>query len=125
MPFLNLFKKYRILLDEDYVTLGSGFGNSKKGAKIESAKRALEVLIPGVEFDEDGVAATSAPGGSAEDDAAVAFFDMLPMEDSRVPEMSAKAGQPTPYLILQVFISWPQLLSARGRSGGVHASALR
>lgn len=92
-----------VISDEEYVTLGSGFGNSKKAAKLESAKRALEVLIPGVEFDEDGVASTSAPGAAgAEDDEAVALFDMLPMEDSRVPEMSAKAGQPTPYLILQV-----------------------
>jgi len=86
--------------DGDYVVLGNGFGNSKKSAKLESAKRALELLIPGVEFDESGIATTSADNAEADEDA-VALFDMLPLDDSRVSELSAKAGQPPPYHILQ------------------------
>lgn len=102
--------------DDEFVTLGSGCGNSKKAAKLEAARCALGVLIPGVEFDEDGVATNSnsrvgasgsggsggASGGAVDDSDAIALFDLVPLEDSRVPELSAKAGQPTPYLILQV-----------------------
>jgi hypothetical protein len=96
--------------DDEFVTLGSGFGNSKKVAKLEAARRALEVLIPGIEFDEDGLAANSTNnsntagggGGAVDDSDAIALFDLVPLEDSRIPELSAKAGQPTPYLILQV-----------------------
>ena len=35
----------------------------------------------------------------------MALFDMLPIEDSRIPDLSARAGQPSPYLILQVLFS--------------------
>ena len=52
---MDFFIRYS---DGDYVVLGNGFGNSKKSAKLESAKRALELLIPGVEFDESGIATT-------------------------------------------------------------------
>lgn len=35
---------------------------------------------------------------------AVALFDMLPIEDSRIHDLSARAGQPSPYLLLQVSV---------------------
>lgn len=30
------------------------------------------------------------------------IFDLLNLTDTRIPELSARAGQPSPYLILQV-----------------------
>ena len=36
--------------------LGEGFGAGKKQAKIIAAKTAVEKLVPGIEFDADGIA---------------------------------------------------------------------
>lgn len=33
---------------------------------------------------------------------AIALFDMLQIEDERIPDLSARAGQQSPYLLLQV-----------------------
>lgn len=38
----------------------------------------------------------------SEKEDAIALFDMLPIEDSRIFDLSARAGQPSPYLLLQV-----------------------
>ncbi len=85
-------------LEPEEVDLGSGYGNSKKIAKLDAAKKALQVLVPGLDFDEDGLMGT---GGAPRDDA-VALFDLIPVVDSRVGELSAKSGQPAPFVILQV-----------------------
>uniref|UniRef100_A0A915PGY2 WW domain-containing protein n=1 Tax=Setaria digitata TaxID=48799 RepID=A0A915PGY2_9BILA len=90
--------------DADFVVLGTGCGNSKKTAKLDAARNALKVLIPDVEFDPEGIAISDK---KVKDDAesdkedAVALFDMLPIEDSRIFDLSARAGQPSPYLLLQ------------------------
>ncbi|CAG9537603.1 unnamed protein product [Cercopithifilaria johnstoni] len=90
--------------DADFVILGTGCGNSKKTAKLDAARNALKVLIPDVEFDPEGIARSDK---KVKDDAesdkedAVALFDMLPIEDSRIFDLSARAGQPSPYLLLQ------------------------
>uniref|UniRef100_A0A1I7VAZ0 WW domain-containing protein n=1 Tax=Loa loa TaxID=7209 RepID=A0A1I7VAZ0_LOALO len=90
--------------DADFVVLGTGCGNSKKTAKLDAARNALKVLIPDVEFDPEGIARSDK---KVKDDAesdkedAVALFDMLPIEDSRIFDLSARAGQPSPYLLLQ------------------------
>uniref|UniRef100_A0A0N5AVM4 DRBM domain-containing protein n=1 Tax=Syphacia muris TaxID=451379 RepID=A0A0N5AVM4_9BILA len=89
---------------DEFVVLGRGCGNSKKAAKLDAAKSALKVLIPAIEFDSEGIARTQKKeneDGKCEEEDAVALFDMLPIEDSRIPDLSARAGQPSPYLILQ------------------------
>ncbi|OZC08762.1 hypothetical protein X798_04176 [Onchocerca flexuosa] len=90
--------------DADFVVLGTGCGNSKKTAKLDAARNALKVLIPDVEFDPEGIAISDKKvKDEAESDKedAVALFDMLPIEDSRIFDLSARAGQPSPYLLLQ------------------------
>ncbi|MFH4977865.1 hypothetical protein AB6A40_004574 [Gnathostoma spinigerum] len=91
-------------LDADFVVLGSGCGNSKKAAKLDAARSALKILIPAIDFDNEGNAVNQKKEGedpAKEKEDAVALFDMLPIEDSRIPDLSARAGQPSPYLLLQ------------------------
>uniref|UniRef100_A0A0M3IT09 DRBM domain-containing protein n=1 Tax=Ascaris lumbricoides TaxID=6252 RepID=A0A0M3IT09_ASCLU len=92
-------------IDSEFVVLGSGCGNSKKTAKLDAARSALKVLIPAIDFDAEGIAVNQRNEGEAaekEQEDAVALFDMLPIEDSRIPDLSLRAGQPSPYLLLQV-----------------------
>nr|AEF32763.1 PASHA [Ascaris suum] len=91
-------------IDSEFVVLGSGCGNSKKTAKLDAARSALKVLIPAIDFDAEGIAVNQRNEGEAaekEQEDAVALFDMLPIEDSRIPDLSLRAGQPSPYLLLQ------------------------
>ncbi|VDP07452.1 unnamed protein product [Soboliphyme baturini] len=81
--------------EDSLCTIGTGVGNSKKNAKLEAAKQALHVLIPGIEFNDDGVADVTPH------DDVIQLFDLIQITDSRVHELSAKAGQPTPFVILQ------------------------
>ncbi|VDM97524.1 unnamed protein product [Thelazia callipaeda] len=87
----------------DFVVLGTGCGNSKKTAKLDAARNALKVLIPDLEFDAEGIALSDKikDDSDSEKEDAVALFDMLPIEDSRIFDLSARAGQPSPYLLLQ------------------------
>ncbi|KAK6105501.1 hypothetical protein QQG55_20500 [Brugia pahangi] len=90
--------------DADFVVLGTGCGNSKKTAKLDAARNALKVLIPDVEFDPEGIARSDKKekdDAESDKEDAVALFDMLPIEDSRIFDLSARAGQPSPYLLLQ------------------------
>ncbi|VDM36746.1 unnamed protein product [Toxocara canis] len=91
-------------VDSEFVVLGTGCGNSKKTAKLDAAKSALKVLIPAIDFDAEGIAINQKKEGEEaenEREDAVALFDMLPIEDSRIPDLSLRAGQPSPYLLLQ------------------------
>ncbi|VBB28439.1 unnamed protein product [Acanthocheilonema viteae] len=90
--------------DADFVVLGTGCGNSKKTSKLDAARNALKVLIPDVEFDPEGIARSDKKmkdDAESDKEDAVALFDMLPIEDSRIFDLSARAGQPSPYLLLQ------------------------
>uniref|UniRef100_A0A915MNJ4 Microprocessor complex subunit DGCR8 n=1 Tax=Meloidogyne javanica TaxID=6303 RepID=A0A915MNJ4_MELJA len=120
--------------DSEFVVLGEGFGPGKKQAKMIAAKAAVEKLVPGVEFDVDGIACnsnnrnefsentptssnnliTSCPlmasgtsvgspitGGDRND---LHIFDMIGVTDTRIPELCARAGQPSPYLVLQEYL---------------------
>uniref|UniRef100_T1J2M6 DRBM domain-containing protein n=1 Tax=Strigamia maritima TaxID=126957 RepID=T1J2M6_STRMM len=73
---------------------GTGYGSSKKQAKSEAAKATLEILIPQMKDvnPEDQHSLT--------DRQELAFFDEVRVEDPRVSELCAKAGQPSPYQIL-------------------------
>lgn len=64
----------------------------------------MRVLVPGIEFNAEGIA------DSPQQDDAGKLFDLIKITDSRVPELSAKAGQPTPFVILQVCFYWSFLV---------------
>ncbi|KAH7732049.1 PASHA protein [Aphelenchoides avenae] len=88
--------------ENDFCILGESLGASKKQAKILAAKKALDCLVPGLEFNEEGVAITAEKSENGkEPEQSVEIFDLLPIEDSRLPDLCARAGQPMPYLILQ------------------------
>lgn len=105
--------------EEDFILLGEGRGRSNKIAKLMAAKQAVENLIPGIQFDSMCIVNTGGPtsnggqgdsltneaigtnGGNEND--TYAIFDHVRICDTRVPELCAKAGQPAPYLILQVY----------------------
>ncbi|ESO99587.1 hypothetical protein LOTGIDRAFT_141857, partial [Lottia gigantea] len=78
------------VLIED-IEYGTGYASSKKAAKLQAAKTTLEVLIP----DMNKVTQESTP--DIED---LSFFDEVKIEDPRVYELGNKAGQPSPYQIL-------------------------
>ncbi|XP_015923719.1 titin homolog [Parasteatoda tepidariorum] len=74
---------------------GTGYGSSKKVAKSEAARSALEVLIPKIKkFDPEK------RSGDEDDFQDVEFFDQVRVEDPRISDLSVKAGQPFPYQIL-------------------------
>lgn len=66
-------------------------------------------LVSGTVADESitsantSVNANGGSGGGGADDSYY-LFDMIGVTDTRVPELCARAGQPSPYLILQVCI---------------------
>ncbi|CAL1276992.1 unnamed protein product [Larinioides sclopetarius] len=76
----------------DNVEYGYGFGSSKKLAKSDAAKVALEILIPKMKM--------FSPDKNDSEGQNVDFFDQVRVEDPRVCELSVKAGQPYPYQIL-------------------------
>ncbi|KAF8787187.1 uncharacterized protein LOC129971462 [Argiope bruennichi] len=76
----------------DNVEYGYGFGSSKKLAKSDAAKAALEILIPKMKM--------FSPDKNDNEAQNVDFFDQVRVEDPRVCELSVKAGQPYPYQIL-------------------------
>lgn len=87
----NASTPYGAVVMIDDMEYGYGYGSSKKQAKSEAAKAALNILIPKMKM-------FSTEGKSEEQD--VEFFDQVRVEDPRVCELSVKAGQPYPYQIL-------------------------
>ncbi|XP_015793402.1 microprocessor complex subunit DGCR8-like [Tetranychus urticae] len=74
---------------------GVGYGSSKKQAKAEAARATLDILIPDIrDMTQDG---NSKVDTSMQD---LTFFDDIKVEDQRVSELCAKAGQHSPYQIL-------------------------
>ncbi|KAF5281868.1 hypothetical protein FQR65_LT14512 [Abscondita terminalis] len=76
---------------------GMGYGTSKKQAKTEAARSALEILIPEMrsKINSDGKSSTSK---AQEQD--LSFFDEVKIEDPRVAEFCAKTTEPLPHDIL-------------------------
>ncbi|XP_062240619.1 microprocessor complex subunit DGCR8 isoform X1 [Platichthys flesus] len=76
----------------DGVTYGTGTASSKKLAKNKAARATLEILIP------DFVKQTSEEKPSDGDE--LEYFNHINIEDSRVYELTNKAGLLSPYQIL-------------------------
>ena len=51
------------------------------------------LMAPGTSVGSSGI------GGGSND---LHIFDMIGVTDTRIPELCARAGQPSPYLVLQV-----------------------
>lgn len=89
-----------ILNDE---ILGTGYGNSKKEAKLTAAKTTLEILIPELEgkLDEICVTEKSAPPyHSRFIKPNKTIFDDMKITDPRVVQLSARTIEPPPYSML-------------------------
>ncbi|XP_067135138.1 microprocessor complex subunit DGCR8 [Centruroides vittatus] len=80
-----------VINDMEY---GTGYGSSKKQAKSEAAKATLEILIPQMKSVHKDYKSTDDPQQD------VQFFDEVRVEDPRISDLCAKAGQPSPYQIL-------------------------
>ncbi|NXI58319.1 DGCR8 protein, partial [Chloroceryle aenea] len=76
----------------DGVTYGAGTASSKKLAKNKAARATLEILIP------DFVKQTSEE--KPKDSEELEYFNHISIEDSRVYELTSKAGLLSPYQIL-------------------------
>ncbi|NXS09192.1 DGCR8 protein, partial [Neodrepanis coruscans] len=76
----------------DGVTYGAGTASSKKLAKNKAARATLEILIP------DFVKQTSEE--KPKDSQELEYFNHISIEDSRVYELTSKAGLLSPYQIL-------------------------
>lgn len=74
------------------VEYGTGYASSKKAAKSEAARITLGILIPEIH---------KVKGEEKKADCHdVSFFDEVKIEDPRISELSAKAGQPGPFQVL-------------------------
>ncbi|OQR75666.1 microprocessor complex subunit DGCR8-like [Tropilaelaps mercedesae] len=98
-----------IIADIEY---GTGYGSSKKLAKVEAARAALSILVPSwkemQEKEEEsrqaragrqsssGVKASKVTTGQQE----LAFFDDITIEDPRLAYLCTTTGQPSPFQIL-------------------------
>uniref|UniRef100_A0A8C4QRL7 DGCR8 microprocessor complex subunit n=1 Tax=Eptatretus burgeri TaxID=7764 RepID=A0A8C4QRL7_EPTBU len=76
----------------DGVTYGTGTASSKKLAKNKAARATLETLIP------DFAKQTSSKEEKEDDD--LEYFNHIAIDDSRVYELTSKAGLLSPYQIL-------------------------
>uniref|UniRef100_UPI00358F5FE8 microprocessor complex subunit DGCR8 isoform X2 n=1 Tax=Myxine glutinosa TaxID=7769 RepID=UPI00358F5FE8 len=76
----------------DGVTYGTGTASSKKLAKNKAARATLETLIP------DFAKQTSSKDEKEDDD--LEYFNHIAIDDSRVYELTSKAGLLSPYQIL-------------------------
>lgn len=76
---------------------GVGFGSSKKQAKSEAARKSIEILIPQMKEVTD---TPTNKLGQVESTHDLNFFENIKIEDDRVSELCARAGQQTPYQIL-------------------------
>ncbi|XP_054166715.1 microprocessor complex subunit DGCR8-like [Oppia nitens] len=74
---------------------GKGYGSSKKQAKSEAARTSLEILIPDLKDITDS--GNHKPDPTLQD---FSFFNDIAIEDPRVSDLCAKAGQHSPYQIL-------------------------
>jgi hypothetical protein len=60
-------------------------------------------LAESEQFDTSSLANGSVNGLNASLNESAQIFDLISVTDTRIPELCARAGQPSPYLILQVY----------------------
>lgn len=79
-----------------------GIGASKKQAKVEAAKAALEVLIPEMKskIERDSPFGMRSGIIKRSQISDLSIFDQIKVEDPRVAEFCAKTTEPPPYAIL-------------------------
>lgn len=84
-----------------------GMGASKKQAKVEAAKAALEVLIPEMKdkIERDGQFGMRSGIVQRSQSNDISIFDQIRVEDPRVAEFCAKTTEPPPYAILLTCLS--------------------
>ncbi|TMS32828.1 hypothetical protein L596_000629 [Steinernema carpocapsae] len=88
----------------DEVFLGKGSGVSKKLAKLRAAVEAVSILIPGIEFDSEGMVVNSKKETGTENNAnedVISMFNKFDITHERIPELCSRSGQPAPFLVLQ------------------------
>lgn len=95
----NAANPYAATVYVNKIEYGTGVAPSKKLAKARASRRTLEIMIPDFkekmkDFPDDGTTDTS------EDGSEIAIFNDIRVEDPRIAELSNKAGQQGPYLIL-------------------------
>ncbi|XP_077996341.1 microprocessor complex subunit DGCR8-like [Glandiceps talaboti] len=88
----NANAPFQAVIKINEVKYGSGFASNKKLAKEEAAKATLEILVP-------ELVAQKQEHKSEPND--LEYFDHISIEDSRVYDLCHKAGQLTPWQILQ------------------------
>uniref|UniRef100_A0A7E4V3K8 DRBM domain-containing protein n=1 Tax=Panagrellus redivivus TaxID=6233 RepID=A0A7E4V3K8_PANRE len=79
------------------VVVGQGKGAAKKASRMSAAVNALEILIPELTFNPQGVADENVK--KTEDE--LEIFDLLSITDTRIAGFSHRLGQPMPYTVLQ------------------------
>ncbi|KAH8871273.1 Microprocessor complex subunit DGCR8 [Schistosoma japonicum] len=77
---------------------GTGTGQSKKCARLEAARKALEVLIP--DFQKIVCTSTHQTGPVVASDRDMQLFDSISVTDPRLYELSVRMALPTPYNLL-------------------------
>ncbi|XP_077869708.1 microprocessor complex subunit DGCR8-like [Saccoglossus kowalevskii] len=88
----NASAPFQAVIEINNVKYGSGFASNKKLAKEEAAKSTLEILVP--ELIAQKEEQKSEPNN-------LEYFDHIAIEDSRVYDLCHKAGQLSPWQILQ------------------------
>ncbi|XP_070572141.1 microprocessor complex subunit DGCR8-like [Ptychodera flava] len=88
----NANAPFQAVIKINDVKYGTGFAANKKLAKEEAAKSTLDILVPEL------VAKKQEQKSEPND---LEYFDHIPIEDSRFYDLCHKAGQLTPWQILQ------------------------
>lgn len=95
----NAVTPYSATAEIDGQNYGVGYGRSKKEAKEEAARKTIEIIIP--DFKAPSLMQSGdkrVPGYEAAQ--GLKFFDTIKIDDSRVSDLCAKAGEQSPYQIL-------------------------
>uniref|UniRef100_A0AC35TGB4 DRBM domain-containing protein n=1 Tax=Rhabditophanes sp. KR3021 TaxID=114890 RepID=A0AC35TGB4_9BILA len=79
--------------------IGRGRGKSKKEAKLNAGKAALEIMLPMLIFDERCVC-ESIEGNEVKDDETLTYFNNIKIESPYLERSLEKSGQDSPHAML-------------------------